>query len=202
MGHGSWLDGRARRATRDLSRRQSRLDGIRLAARATLVARGRRRSTSGTASRRSPRTEPIRRRGATSTCLRGRRRPRCLVSTTRTTRRETSASTPRSRTRDSRPTDDGPSRRSARYGVSAHDDAPVLVAVATPPSTVVTRGFYDRSFTPWNARGSVDWAATPDCAHRAWLSSTGAKRTTRSPRGACSSPTLSSPRPRRRADVR
>lgn len=46
----------------------------------------------------------------------------------------------------------------ARYALSARDDAPVLVAVATPPNVTVTRGFYDRSFTPWNARGSIDFA--------------------------------------------
>jgi hypothetical protein len=47
-----------------------------------------------------------------------------------------------------------------RYAVSAHDDAPVLVALATPPTITVARGFYDRSFHPWNARGSLDWSAT------------------------------------------
>jgi tetratricopeptide (TPR) repeat protein len=48
----------------------------------------------------------------------------------------------------------------ARYALSARDEAPVLVGEASPPNVVVTRGFYERSFTPWNARGSLDWAAT------------------------------------------
>ncbi len=48
-----------------------------------------------------------------------------------------------------------------RYALSAHDDAPVLFAVATPPTTTVEREFYDRSFKPWNARGSINWNATP-----------------------------------------
>lgn len=47
-----------------------------------------------------------------------------------------------------------------RYAISAHDDAPVVVVVAVPPPITVTRTFYDRSFTPWNARGSLDVAAT------------------------------------------
>src|SRR5678816_2578156 len=47
-----------------------------------------------------------------------------------------------------------------RYALSARDEAPVLVAVPTPPNVTVTRAFYDRSFTPWNARGSIDVAAT------------------------------------------
>ena len=47
------------------------------------------------------------------------------------------------------------------YGFSAHDDAPVLIAVPTPPTTTVQTTFYDRSFNPWNARGSIDWMATP-----------------------------------------
>jgi tetratricopeptide (TPR) repeat protein len=47
------------------------------------------------------------------------------------------------------------------YGFSAHDDAPVLIGVATPPTTTVQTAFYDRSFSPWNARGSIDWTATP-----------------------------------------
>jgi hypothetical protein len=47
-----------------------------------------------------------------------------------------------------------------RYALSARDEAPVLVPVVTPPNVTVTRAFYDRSFTPWNARGSVDVAAT------------------------------------------
>ena len=47
------------------------------------------------------------------------------------------------------------------YGFSAHDDAPVLIAVPTPPTTTVQTAFYDRSFNPWNARGSIDWTATP-----------------------------------------
>jgi hypothetical protein len=49
---------------------------------------------------------------------------------------------------------------SARVAVSAHDEAPVLIASATPPTTTVSRGFYERSFTPWNASASIDWAAT------------------------------------------
>jgi hypothetical protein len=48
-----------------------------------------------------------------------------------------------------------------RYALSAQEDAPVLYAVATPPSVTVERTFYDRSFTPWSARGSIDWNATP-----------------------------------------
>jgi len=47
-----------------------------------------------------------------------------------------------------------------RYALSARDEAPVLVAVATPPNVTVSRGFYDRSFTPWNVRGSIEFAAT------------------------------------------
>jgi hypothetical protein len=47
-----------------------------------------------------------------------------------------------------------------RYALGARDDAPVLVAFATPPDVTVSRGFYDRSFHPWNARGSLDVAAT------------------------------------------
>jgi len=47
------------------------------------------------------------------------------------------------------------------YGFSAHDDAPVLIAVPTPPTTTVQTAFYDRSFNPWNVRGSIDWTATP-----------------------------------------
>jgi len=47
-----------------------------------------------------------------------------------------------------------------RYGISAHDDAPVVAVAAAPPPVTVTRTFYDRSFTPWNARGSIDLAAT------------------------------------------
>jgi hypothetical protein len=48
-----------------------------------------------------------------------------------------------------------------RYAISAHDDAPMLVALASPPNTIVSRLFFRRSFTPWNARGSLDWAASP-----------------------------------------
>ena len=43
----------------------------------------------------------------------------------------------------------------------------MLVAVATPPTATVTRDFYDRSFSPWNARGSIDVAATRARAYRA-----------------------------------
>jgi tetratricopeptide (TPR) repeat protein len=49
---------------------------------------------------------------------------------------------------------------SGRYAISAHDDAPVLVVLAAPPTTIVSRGFYRRSFKPWSAAGAVDWAAT------------------------------------------
>ena len=48
-----------------------------------------------------------------------------------------------------------------RYALSAYEDAPVLYAVATPPTATVERQFYERSFTPWNARGSINWSATP-----------------------------------------
>ena len=48
-----------------------------------------------------------------------------------------------------------------RYAVSAHDDAPVLVAVEAPPNVTIEHRFYRRSFTPWNARGSIDCWATP-----------------------------------------
>jgi hypothetical protein len=47
-----------------------------------------------------------------------------------------------------------------RYALSARDEAPVLVPVVTPPNVTVERTFYDRSFTPWNVRGSIDVAAT------------------------------------------
>jgi Tfp pilus assembly protein PilF len=47
-----------------------------------------------------------------------------------------------------------------RYALSARDEAPVLLPVVTPPNVTVARAFYDRSFTPWNARGSIDVAAT------------------------------------------
>jgi len=47
-----------------------------------------------------------------------------------------------------------------RYALSAQEDAPVLYAVATPPSATVERTFYERSFKPWSARGSIDWNAT------------------------------------------
>jgi len=46
------------------------------------------------------------------------------------------------------------------YALSAREDAPVLYAVATPPTITVQRDFYERSFTPWNARGSINWDAT------------------------------------------
>jgi len=44
------------------------------------------------------------------------------------------------------------------YGVSAHDDAPVLIAAANPgaPDATVTRAFYRRSFHPWMAHATVD----------------------------------------------
>jgi hypothetical protein len=48
-----------------------------------------------------------------------------------------------------------------RYAISAHDDAPILLTVVTPPNVVVVRDFSRRSFSPWNARGLVGWAATP-----------------------------------------
>lgn len=48
-----------------------------------------------------------------------------------------------------------------RYALSAHEDAPVIYAVATPPMATAQLTFYDRAFTPWNARGSIDWSATP-----------------------------------------
>jgi Tfp pilus assembly protein PilF len=47
-----------------------------------------------------------------------------------------------------------------RYAINAQEDAPVLYAVASPPSVTVERTFYDRSFKPWSARGSIDWNAT------------------------------------------
>jgi len=47
------------------------------------------------------------------------------------------------------------------YALSAHDDAPILYAVSTPPTATVQRDFYERSFQPWNARGSINWNATP-----------------------------------------
>jgi hypothetical protein len=50
---------------------------------------------------------------------------------------------------------------SGRYALSARDEAPVLVGIPTPPTTTVQTAFYDRSFTPWSARGSIDWNATP-----------------------------------------
>ena len=50
---------------------------------------------------------------------------------------------------------------SGRIGLSARDEAPALSAVFTPPNVTVTRTFTERSFTPWNARGSIDVAATP-----------------------------------------
>jgi hypothetical protein len=48
----------------------------------------------------------------------------------------------------------------ARYALSASDLAPVLVPVAAPPNIVVQRRFYDRSFTPWNARARLGVAAS------------------------------------------
>jgi len=48
-----------------------------------------------------------------------------------------------------------------RYALSAREDAPVLYGVASPPSATVGRTFYERSFTPWSARGTMDWNATP-----------------------------------------
>ncbi len=48
-----------------------------------------------------------------------------------------------------------------RYALSAREDAPVLYGVASPPSATVERTFYERSFTPWSARGTMDWNATP-----------------------------------------
>lgn len=44
------------------------------------------------------------------------------------------------------------------YGVSAHDDAPVLIATASPgePNVTVVRTFYRRGFTPWTAHAAVD----------------------------------------------
>jgi hypothetical protein len=50
---------------------------------------------------------------------------------------------------------------SGRVGLSARDEAPMLTAVFTPPNVTVARTFVERSFTPWNARGSLDVAATP-----------------------------------------
>jgi Tfp pilus assembly protein PilF len=47
------------------------------------------------------------------------------------------------------------------YALNAHEEAPVLYAVASPPSVTVERTYYDRSFKPWSARGSIDWNATP-----------------------------------------
>ena len=46
------------------------------------------------------------------------------------------------------------------YGFSAHDNATPYRG-ANPPTTTVQTTFYDRSFKPWNARGSIDWTATP-----------------------------------------
>jgi len=48
-----------------------------------------------------------------------------------------------------------------RYAVAAHDDAPVLFTVVAPPNVTLERRFYRRSFSPWNGRGSLGWAATP-----------------------------------------
>jgi len=50
---------------------------------------------------------------------------------------------------------------SGRVGVSARDEAPLLTSVFMPPNVTVTRTFFERSFTPWNARGSLEVAATP-----------------------------------------
>jgi len=47
-----------------------------------------------------------------------------------------------------------------RYAINAQEDAPVLYAVASPPSATVERTFYERSFKPWSARGAIDWNAT------------------------------------------
>ena len=70
-----------------------------------------------------------------------------------------------------------------RVGVSARDEAPVLIAVFTPPNVTVARTFFERSFTPWNARGSLDFAATPavrialgvERGHEAYYSFTSAR---------------------------
>ena len=48
-----------------------------------------------------------------------------------------------------------------RYALSAREDAPVLYAVSSPPAPTVELTFYERSFKPWSARGSIDWKATP-----------------------------------------
>ena len=60
-----------------------------------------------------------------------------------------------------RPTHQLSIEAAGRYALSAHEDAPVIYAVATPPTATAQLTFYDRSFTPWNARGSIDWNATP-----------------------------------------
>ena len=60
-----------------------------------------------------------------------------------------------------RPTSQVRLEAGGRYALSAREDAPVLYAVAVPPSATVERTFYERSFKPWSARGSIDWNATP-----------------------------------------
>jgi hypothetical protein len=47
---------------------------------------------------------------------------------------------------------------SGSYGVSAHEDAPVLIAVSDPgsPDATVVRAFYRRAFNPWTARAALD----------------------------------------------
>lgn len=48
----------------------------------------------------------------------------------------------------------------ATFALSARDDAPVLLTVVAPPDVNVVRAFYDRRFSPWNVRGSVEGAIT------------------------------------------
>jgi hypothetical protein len=50
---------------------------------------------------------------------------------------------------------------SGRYAINARDDAPALFARSVPPNVIIERSFYDRAFTPWNARGSIECGATP-----------------------------------------
>ena len=48
--------------------------------------------------------------------------------------------------------------------IHARDDAPVLIAVPSPPDGDIVRAYNDRRFSPWNVRGGIDIALT-EAAH-------------------------------------
>ena len=46
------------------------------------------------------------------------------------------------------------------WGFHARDDAPVLVVVPDPPNNSIVRTYYQRDFTPWNARVALEGSAS------------------------------------------